>query len=71
MPWKRSPLKPVWSCGLPGCEHRYWIFAWLHGRLVPRPDARAKVDINPSAPPDPSPRRSDIDEFSRRVRGPK
>jgi hypothetical protein len=35
MPWKRQKLRVRWSCGAPGCEHRFWLLAWLHGLVGP------------------------------------
>jgi hypothetical protein len=70
-PWKRQRLRAVWSCGgRPGCEHRHWIFAWVHGLLwrARRTETRDK----PSHKPDPPEiTRADVDEFSRRVGGPR
>jgi hypothetical protein len=70
-PWKRKPLRRQFSCGgRPGCLHRLWIFAWIHG-LLWRTRSVETRDKPKHKPDPPEITRADVDEFTRRVGGPK
>jgi len=70
-PWRRRRLRAQWSCGVrPGCIHRHWIFAWIHGLLWRVRRTEKNMDDKPRRPISPTePTRADVDEFTRRVVG--
>jgi hypothetical protein len=67
-PWKRQRLRAVWNCGVrPRCEHRHWIFAWIHGLLWRARRTEKPIAEKPRPPAELT--RADVDEFTRRVGG--